>query len=145
MKISTKARYGLRILLQIAEDMNNKVNSQGKMLAAKQEISEPYLEQIMIPLKSTGLIRTQRGCKGGYQLNKEPVDITVLDIIEVFEGRLNIVDCVENKGCTRHEICLSNAVWSELSRTFREKANSITLADILNNAEKSRINYDFVI
>ena len=86
MKLSTKTRYGLRILLQIAADTeNNKKGSvKGKSIAQMQNVSEAYLEQIMIPFKTAGFVKTVRGCNGGYALNRPAESITVLDIIELF-------------------------------------------------------------
>ena len=73
MKLSTRSRYGLRILMQIAIENSYGRLAQGKVISEKQEISEPYLEQIMITLRSSGLVRTVRGCNGGYQLDRKSV------------------------------------------------------------------------
>ena len=77
MRLSTKSRYGLRILIQIAIDnLNGKKLAQGRVIAKKQDITDAYLEQIMIPLKRGGVVGTVRGCNGGYELRKECQDIT---------------------------------------------------------------------
>jgi Rrf2 family protein len=132
MKLSTKSRYGLRILLQIAMDNRDGKAAQGKTISKKQEISEAYLEQIMIPLKTAGLVRTMRGCNGGYFLNKNPVDITILDVIELFEGELNLVECVsDDKSCTRIKNCQTINIWKKISSSLRDTAGKITLASIL--------------
>ncbi len=144
MKLSTKSRYGLRILLQIALD--NKVGkaSQGKSISKKQEISEAYLEQIMIPLKNAGLVRTTRGCNGGYFLNKDPEEITVLDIIELFEGEFTLVDCVSDpKSCSRSKNCFTMNVWKKLANAFKATAGKITLAAILEDSKG--ISADYII
>lgn len=138
MKLSTKSRYGLRVLLQIAIDSaDNKVVT-GRELAEKQEISEPYLEQIMIPLKNYGAVSTVRGCRGGYRLKKPASEITVLDVIELFEGELNLVRCNDGKNvCDRCNTCVASNVWKELSGSLRDKAASITLESL---AEQTKMN-----
>jgi len=139
MKLSTKSRYGLRVLLQIALDAESQHVVTGRELAEKQEISEPYLEQIMIPLKSAGLVTTVRGCRGGYSLKKAPPDINVLELIELFEGELNLVHCADGKHpCARLKTCATSRIWEELSAAFREKAKSITLARIMMMAKESQ-------
>ncbi len=142
MKLSTKPRYGLRILIQIALDNKDGKAAQGKSIAKKQEISEPYLEQIMIPLKNSGLVRTTRGCNGGYFLNKQPEEITVLDIIELFEGEFNLVDCVTDpKACSRRKNCYTINVWRKLASSFKGTAEKITLASILDEQKGASSEY----
>ena len=134
MKLSTKSRYALRIILQMALDnISGRQLSQGRQIAEKQGITEPYLEQIMIPLKRGGIVGTVRGCNGGYELLKPPQEISVLEIIELFEGRIVLADCNINRknGCKRIPICPTTAVWEELSSSFREKAASFTLDTII--------------
>lgn len=139
MKLSTKSRYGLRILLQIALESDSVPAVKGKDIAKSQDISEAYLEQIMIPLKNSGIIRTVRGCNGGYCLNKTPEEVTVLDIIELFEGKLQLVKCVsDNSLCERCNVCLASEVWGHLSAVLRKEAASITLASLV---EKMKRNY----
>jgi len=139
MKLSTKSRYGLRVLLQIALDAESQHVVTGRELAEKQEISEPYLEQIMIPLKSAGLITTVRGCHGGYRLKKTPQEITILEIIELFEGELNLVKCTDgNQPCHRLKNCTTAQVWDEISQTLRDKARSITLARLVLMAKENQ-------
>lgn len=146
MKLSTKSRYGLRILVQIAMDkLNGKQLSQGRLIAAKQEITDAYLEQIMIPLKQGGVIGTVRGCNGGYDLRKAPEDITVLEIIELFEGEVNLADCVRgNEKCQRTEKCPTLGVWQRLAEVFKKEAASITLASIIDDYQKNASN-DYII
>lgn len=144
MKLSTKSRYGLRVLLQIAMDAETHVVT-GRELAETQEISEPYLEQIMIPLKKSGMVSTVRGCHGGYRLKKSALEITVLDIIELFEGELSLVKCIDDKEvCSRHHVCTTSFVWNELSRVLREKAQAITLAHLVFQT-KQRQQPEFMI
>ena len=136
MKLSTKTRYGLRILIQIALSCDQRKAVKGKFIAAKQDISEAYLEQIMIPLKNADIIRTLRGCNGGYALKRQPEEITVLDIIELFEGKVNLVKCVEDeKECYRCSYCLANRVWGKLADSLRKEAGAITLDQLISEAK----------
>ena len=142
MRLSTKSRYGLRILMQIALDNRDGKAAQGKSISKKQEISEPYLEQIMIPLKNAGLVRTTRGCNGGYFLNKDPKDITILNVIELFEGELNLVDCVsDEKNCSRIKNCQTSSVWKRIASSLRDTADKITLASILEEHKDNELEY----
>lgn len=139
MKLSTKSRYGLRILLQIALETETQTSAGGRSIAEKQEISEAYLEQIMIPLKSAGIVKTIRGCHGGYVLNRAPEGISVLDLIEIFEGKIQLVKCSDGNGkkCPRHDICMTTDVWEHLSEVLKTEAGKITLASLV---EKSKTN-----
>ncbi len=139
MKLSTKSRYGLRVLLQIAIDSETQRVVTGRELAGKQEISEPYLEQIMIPLKNSGTVSTIRGCRGGYRLKRQPHEITVLDIIELFEGELCLVKCSEGDStCKRCDTCVTSQIWEELSISLRNKAASINLASLVTLAKQNK-------
>lgn len=148
MRLSTKTRYGLRILLQIALDCEGRKNGsvKGKTIAGKQDISEAYLEQIMIPLKSEGFVKTVRGCHGGYALNRQPDQISVLDLIELFEGPIQLVKCAggEEGDCPRLGICPTTGVWAKLSEGIRTLASKTTLQAIVEEA-KSRGNPEYVI
>ncbi len=134
MKLSTRSRYGLRILMQIAIENENGELAQGRDIAEKQEISEAYLEQLMIPLKGAGLVRTVRGCTGGYRLSKSPEKITVLDLIEIFEGGIEIVPCsTPKKECPRIGTCPVTGVWRKLTDAMKSTASAISLKDVLEN------------
>lgn len=146
MKLSTKSRYGLRILVQIAIDnLNGKKLSQGRIIAQKQDITDAYLEQIMIPLKRGGIVGTVRGCNGGYELRKPLEDITVLEVIELFEGLINLSDCSKgNTKCKRIEKCSTTYVWEHLSKLIREESGKITLAAIVEDYQKNASS-DYII
>ncbi len=139
MKLTTKTRYSLRILVQLASRFN-KAPVKGKDISAKQNISEPYLEQIMITLKSVGLVRTVRGCNGGYVLNRSPEEISVLDIIEIFEGKIELSDCLESSSnCEMFPRCPTKYIWKHLSDTLKNEAKQITLQIIVDNMNESNI------
>lgn len=132
MKLSSKTRYSLRILLQIIMDAEESQTVKGREIAAKQHISEAYLEQIMIPLKSAGLVNTIRGCRGGYSLGKPPEEVTVLNIIELFEGKIEFADCTpDGNKCEMVDRCFTSGIWNELSIALAAAAGKITLASII--------------
>jgi Rrf2 family protein len=132
MKVSTKTRYGLRIILQLAEALSSEKAVKGRDIVLKQGISEPYMEQIMIKLRKTGWVITERGCKGGYKINVAPEDITILDFIELFEGPLKLVNCNDkDKRCMRFDECKTSGTWQILAENFRREADKITLTKII--------------
>ena len=103
-----------------------------KDIAKREEISEKYLSIIVISLRGAGLIQSTRGAHGGYTLAKRPEEISVQDIFDALEGKICLVDCVENpEGCPRVGICPTRDVWSVLGEKIRETLNSVTLADLV--------------
>ncbi len=145
MRLSTKARFGLRIMLQIAADgKDGPVFS--RRIAEMQNISEAYVDQILMPLRAGGLLISRRGRQGGYQLAERPEKVTILDIIEVLEGKINLVDCVDNsKYCERVTGCATHKIWSDLAATIREKLSQTTLASLVAEQDKLKQTSDFVI
>ena len=142
--MSTKTRYGLRILVQIAlENRRGKRLARGRTIAEKQGITEPYLEQIMIPLKQAGLVGAVRGCNGGYELRKRTTDITVLDLIELFDGPVDFADCSKGGAkCERLADCPTRGVWERLAGRLRGDAGGITLESIVEeHLDKSSNDY----
>ncbi len=131
MKISTKGRYGLRTLMDIASHQSaGPVNLRD--IAARQEISPKYLWQIINLLKTAGLVRGTRGPKGGYVLLRPPSEITLLDIVQVLEGPVSLVECVDDPSyCPREKECISRRIWDEVSQTIRNALRPLTLAEIL--------------
>jgi Rrf2 family iron-sulfur cluster assembly transcriptional regulator len=122
VKLSTKPRYGFRILAQIAADGGHNAPVCGKEVARKQSISIAYIEQILIPMRNAGMIRTIRGRNGGYMLARPAEDISLLEIIELFEGHLELVEDHENNTAAE--------IWQRLSRVLRDEAESISVADL---------------
>lgn len=130
MKVSTKGRYGLRLMTDLAV-----YHEQGlvplKEIAARQDISEKYLEQIMMQLNRSGLVRSVRGAQGGYMLAKAPEDITVGAVLRVLEGSLCPVDCVGETGsCLRTARCATIGVWLRLKEAVESVVDHTTLADL---------------
>ena len=131
MKLSTRSRYGVRMMADLAENFGKKPVFL-KDIAKREEISEKYLSIIVIPLRGAGLIQSTRGAHGGYTLAKRPEEISVQDIFDALEGKICLVDCVENpQECPRVGICPTRDIWSVLGEKIRETLNSVTLADLV--------------
>lgn len=139
MKISTKGRYAVRMLLDLAEHQNDGFISL-KDIAARQNISKKYLEQIVSILNKPDILQTNRGFQGGYKLAKKPVEYSVGDILRLTEGSLASVSCTENPEiCNRHSFCLTLSVWQGLNNVINNYLDNITLQDILNDSSKGTI------
>jgi len=137
MKISTKGRYGLRILLDLAIHQSEKKPRLIRDIAKSQQISEKYISRLVIALRKAGMIRSVRGVNGGFHIAMKPEDITLLDVIEVMEGPLSIVDCVKApKRCAMHENCAPREIWCKLNDEIRDLMRQTTLADILESYKK---------
>jgi Rrf2 family protein len=131
MRISTRARYGLRLMLDLALKFG-KGPIFLKEVSRSQEISEKYLGQIIMPLKAAGLVKSFRGAHGGYTLQREPEKITVREIVATLEGDLNLVECVANpSSCERYAGCVTQEVWCQISRAVSDTLEGITLADLV--------------
>ena len=138
MKLSTKTRYAMRAILELADNFG-KGPLQTGVVAEHQDISVKYLEQLMASLKSAGLIRSQRGAKGGYMLAQPPDKVKLSDIFDVFEGPVVTVECVTNENyCARAADCIARQVWSEVQRAIKNVLQSMTLQDALDKAKKSK-------
>lgn len=133
MKISTKGRYGLRALVDLAIHGKSGVPVFLSDIAKRQEISDKYLEQIATQLQRAGLVRTIRGRKGGYLLNRPISQIRLNEIISVLEGPICLVDCVnEPSTCARSNSCFTRDIWMELSGKIEEVLAGYTLQDMVN-------------
>ncbi|MGA2093221.1 MAG: Rrf2 family transcriptional regulator [Sedimentisphaerales bacterium] len=138
MKLSTRTRYATRAILELAEYFG-KGPLQTRVIAKHQEISVKYLEQLMSALKSAGLIRSQRGAKGGYVLAQSPEKIKLSEIFDIFEGPVVTVECVSNeKYCDRAGDCVARQVWCEIQKAIKGILESITLQDAIDKAKKGK-------
>lgn len=139
MKISTKGRYALRMLLDLAVNQKNGCVSL-KDIAERQGISKKYLEQIVPPLSKANILRTSRGFQGGYRLAVSPEACTVGDVLRVTEGNLSPVACLVSNmvDCPRSETCITLPVWQELDRVIGGYLDSVTLQDILDGKVSSQ-------
>ncbi len=131
MKISTKTRYGLRFMIDLAQHYGEGCVAL-KEVAARQEISKKYLEQVVSPLVSAGLLHVTRGYLGGYELSRPPQQINCADIVSATEDGLGLLECTSgNFACERGGTCPSQYVWSGLERVIADYLRGITLQDIL--------------
>ena len=133
MKISTKGRYALRLMLDLAiYDTGDPVSL--KDIAKRQEISEKYLEQIISVLNKAGFVRSIRGANGGYVLRRHPNEYTVGDILRLTEGSLSPVACVgsESEECVRSNDCVTVLVWEKLDKAINDVVDNITLQDLVD-------------
>lgn len=132
MRISTKGRYALRIMVDLAEH-NTGEYIRLKDISERQQITLKYMEQIMPMLTRTGYVKSYRGNNGGYMLAKRPEDYTAGDILRVTEGSLAPIACIEDPSntCERREICTTVAFWEGLWRVITEYTDSVTLADLV--------------
>jgi Rrf2 family iron-sulfur cluster assembly transcriptional regulator len=135
MKLSTRSRYGTRLMLDMAENYNNGPIHLMK-IAQRQGISVKYLEQIIIPLKKAQYVKSVRGPKGGHILAKPPEEITVGEIVALLEDGVSLVDCSYDESvCERSEICPTRLVWREAAQAMFGRLESITLADLLKKTK----------
>ena len=140
MRLSTRSRYGVRLMLGLALNYN-KGYTFLKNIAKKEDISEKYLSQLVIPLKARGLIASSRGAHGGYRLAKEPSLITIKDIVQTLEGNLSTVECVKNPSvCRRVPGCVTRDIWELLDEKISDTLSSITLKDLLESHKKQPTN-----
>ena len=132
MKISTKGRYALRMLLELAAKQDSGFVSL-KEISEHQNISKKYLEQIVPMLNKSGILRTNRGNRGGYMLAKSPAECSVGDILRATEGSLAPVSCLEYEynDCERAAFCPTLYIWEGLAKTVSDYLDSVTLQDIL--------------
>jgi Rrf2 family protein len=131
MKLSTRTRYGVRLMLDLARQYG-----QGSVylreIAAREDISEKYLSQIIILLRGGGLVRSIRGAHGGYTLAKPPAEITLREIVEPLEGDNCLVDCVKHPStCHRVPTCAARDIWAMLGKKISETLDSVTLEQLV--------------
>ena len=138
MKISTKGRYALRLMLDIALTGGEAPVSL-RDVAQRQDISDKYLEQIITPLGRAGLVRSVRGAGGGYLLTRPPEEYTVGEILRLLEGSLVPVICAEAKSCCcRAEQCVTQEIWEEIAAAVSAVVDHTTLADLVERYHKKQ-------
>lgn len=145
MKISTKGRYALRMLLDLAQHQENGYIAL-KDIAKRQGISKKYLEQIIPILNRSDVLTANRGYQGGYRLAKAPSKYTVGEILRLTEGSLSPVACLDHDPieCDRCDDCMTLPVWKGLDKVINEYLDSITLQDIIDQQREKYAN-DYVI
>ena len=139
MKLSTRTRYGIRAILELAvKDGSGPLRV--KTIAQSQDISAKYLEQLMSILKSAGFVRSIRGSKGGYMLAKAPNQIKLSDVFDCLEGPVTTVECVEDKDfCARAADCVARQVWAQVQQAITNVLQSITLQDLVDRAKDKKL------
>ncbi len=132
MKLSSRSRYGLRAVLDLALEYG-KGPLQIKTIASRQDISNKYLEQLMTILKTSGLVRSLRGPKGGYMLAKPPNEVKLDEVFTVLEGPLVTVECLQHpKFCPRCAECITRQVWSDVQDAILGVLETINLQDLVD-------------
>ncbi len=133
MKLTTKTRYGARLLLDLAQRQGEGAVQMSE-ISIRQNISIKYLEQIIRPLKKAGFVKSIRGPKGGHMLEKNPDEITLGAITRLFEGRPELVDCVSDpQKCPNSDDCLIRLGWEKATKALYKELDSITIASLLEN------------
>ncbi len=136
MKLSTRARYGVRALLDIAlhaEEMPILLRD----ISKREQISLSYLEHLITPLVSAGIVRSTRGARGGIWLAKSPQEIKLSEVIQLLEGSIAPVECVNDANyCPRSSFCVTRDVWGELKKAMDGVLESITLQDLVERQKR---------
>ena len=131
MKLSTRIRYGTRMMANLAQHYNKGPLQMGE-IAKNQNISIKYLEQLIIPLKKAKFVESIRGPKGGHMLTRRPDTITIGEIVKALEGAINLTECVENPDiCERSNACQTRDIWEMATRAMYDKLNSIKLSEVI--------------
>ena len=130
MNITTKGRYALRVMIDLAQHQQESVVSL-KAISERQDISLKYLEAIVAVLNHAGYVESQRGKNGGYRLTRKPEDYTIGELLRVTEGSLAPVDCLDS-GCPHADGCITLPLWAGLDRRIDEYLRQVTLGDLLN-------------
>ena len=145
MRISTKGRYGLRTLMDIAMHQDAGAVTLNEV-ANRQAISVKYLWQVINPLKTAGLLNVTRGAKGGYVLARNPEEISMLQVVNILEGPLSLVECLsQDVACNHIDTCVARSVWQEVNGAVEKALAGITLADVLKRCSLSANVNNYVI
>jgi len=131
MKLSTRARYGTRALLDLALHQGEGLILL-KDIARRQEVSLPYLEHLITPLTAAGIVKSTRGARGGVLLLRPPAEIKLSEVVQLLEGSIAPVDCVNNAEiCPRSASCVTREIWTEMKRAMIQVLDSTTLQDLV--------------
>ncbi len=134
MKLSTRARYGVRLMLELGLK-SGKGQVYLREIAHEEAISEKYLSLIIIPLKAAGLVKATRGAHGGYTLARPASEITLKEIVDILEGGTCLVDCVKDPAsCPRSDTCATRDLWAMLSSGISDTLGAFTLEDLVRKS-----------
>lgn len=138
IKLSTKGRYGTRLMLNLAYHYKKRNEAIIlKNISKEEEVSIRYLEQIIIPLRISKLVKSIRGAGGGYTLSRHPSKIKLIEIIEALEGPICLVDCVDDSDfCNRIPICATHEIWKEASFILKDYFKKTTLQNLIEISKK---------
>ncbi|MDT8299865.1 MAG: Rrf2 family transcriptional regulator [Sedimentisphaerales bacterium] len=138
MKLSTRTRYGIRAILELAQNYGNGP-LQLRIIARDQGVSIKYLEQLMAMLKAAGIVRSVRGSKGGYILAKSPGQVKVSECFQCLEGSVITTECVEDESfCERTSDCIARQVWTEVQEAVMGVLQSMTLQNLVDRAKNDK-------
>lgn len=138
MKLSTKGRYGIKAMVDLAIHYGMDPVSI-KCISERQNISEYYLEQLFSPLRKANLIKSVRGAQGGYVLSRKPEEITVFELMEVLEGPIEISTCIDDKSCDNADCCATRLLWARIKESIDSVTKSTTLKDIVDDYYNMKI------
>lgn len=138
MKLSTKGRYGLRAMVDLALHSETEPVSIAS-IAARQEISESYLEQLIAKLRKAGIVTSVRGASGGYVPSRRAEEISVGEVLRALEGNLDPVKCpglLEENGCNGADVCVTKYVWKQINDSINRTVDEIKLSDLVKESQK---------
>lgn len=134
MKISTRGRYALRILMDLAKFIGDEKPRMISDICKSQGLSRKYVGRLIIPLCRAGWVESKRGAKGGYFMRCDPDKLTLLEVIEVMEGKVSVAPCLACvRKCKREKICTARVTWDIINQRIREDLSKITLREIINH------------
>lgn len=144
MKLSTKGRYGLRAIVDLALHSEDETVALST-IAERENISISYLEQLIAKLKKAGIVSSVRGAQGGYMLAKPAEEISVGDILRALEGSLHPVDCAEVYGgennCSGADLCVTKYVWKRISDSINDAVDDILLSELVEESKRKQVQY----
>lgn len=136
MRLSTKGRYGLRAVVDLAVHATESAVSISS-IAKRQGLSESYLEQLIAKLRKAGIVTSIRGTNGGYRLAKSPDEISVGDILRALEGKLCVVECPDSRECDNYDSCVTKYVWKRINDSINKVVDTMTLEEVISNGCRS--------
>ncbi len=139
MKLSTRAKYGTRALLDLAMHWDNEPVPL-KDIARRQNIPLHYLEHLITPLVAAGIVASTRGAKGGLQLARPPQEVKLNEVIQLLEGSITPVECIDNPAyCPRYDLCVTRDIWDEMKKAIDGVLEATTLQDLVERQKKKAL------
>ena len=136
MKLSTRARYGTKALLELALHWGEEPVLL-RDIAQRQQIPLPYLEHLIGPLVQAGIVKSTRGSRGGVSLLKPPEEVILSEVVQLLEGSIVVVECVDNpEYCSRSDLCVTRDIWDEVKEAINKVLESVTLHDLVKRQKQ---------